>query len=295
MSFTRPDSLVRFVKGLCTAEPEGLCLPGLGRTEPTPGPGGQRVSRIQFGNEFCQRLLPSVRALDTALGATAAAGLDFGFTLPMLTDDGVEEADALLGLLPEGTEVTVSDWGLMRRLTRRFPRLRPVAGRLLCKMLKEPRAPSAAYMKLGGHGFMTPGFEMLLGRFRVSRLEIDLPPFARGADLCGRLGRISVHAPFGFATTGRICRIGNLHRPMTRKFATGHSCARECLTYWCELSAGREPDQAGMGTFQRGNTIFYRHTAAMTATLAAAIAAGSVDRVIVSGDWNEADRADNLR
>jgi len=212
----------------------------------------------------------------------------------MLTDEGMDEADLLLGLLPEGTEVTVNDWGLMRRLTRRFPQLRPVAGRLLCKMLKEPRAPSAAYMKLGGHGFMTPGFKKLLRRFGVSRLEIDLAPFARSADLCGPQGRVSVHAPFGFATTGRICRIGNLHRPMARKFATGHTCARECLTYWCELSARRGPDEARMRILQRGNTIFYRHTAAMSATLAAATAAGSVDRIIVSGDWNEADRTDNL-
>ncbi len=292
VSFTEPESLVRCVTGLHDAATDWPGLFGLDSPEWASLLDHQRVARIHFGNEFCQRLLPSVRALQTVLGATAASGLEFGLALPMLTDDGLEEADALLGMLPEGTEVTVNDWGLMRRLTRQFPGLRPTAGRLLCRMLKEPRAPSAAYLKLGGHGFMTPGLEMLLKRFGVSRLEIDVPPFARSTDLYAQRGRISVHAPFGFATMGRICRIGNLHRPVARKFATGHTCARECLTYWCELSAGAEPDDARMRIFQRGNTIFYHHTAAMAEALAGAAAAGSIDRIVISGDWNAAGRAD---
>jgi hypothetical protein len=292
LSFTEPESLVRCVRGLCDAATDWPGLFGLDCPEWASLLDRQRVARIHFGNEFCQRLLPSVRTLQTVLGATAASGLGFGLALPMLTDDSLEEADALLAMLPEGTEVTVNDWGSMRRLTRRFPGLRPTAGRLLCRMLKEPRAPSAAFLELGGHGFMTPGLESLLERFGVSRLEIDVPPFARGTDLHAQRGRISVHAPFGFATTGRICRIGNLHRPMARKFETGHICARECLTYWCELTARGDPHGGRMRLFQRGNTIFYRHTVTMTQALAEAVAAGSVDRVVISGDWNAAGRTD---
>lgn len=292
VSFTEPEPLLRCLTKLRDAGTDWLELFGLDGPQWASLLDQKRITRIHFGNEFCQRLLPSVRALQTALAATTASGLDFGLALPMLTDDGIEEADVLLGMLPEGTEVTVNDWGLMRRLTRRFPRLRPTAGRLLCRMLKEPRAPSAAYLQLGGHGFMTPGLESLLERFGVSRLEIDVAPFARGTDLHAQRARFSVHAPFGFATTGRICRIGNLHRPMARKFATGHTCARECLTYGCELSARGEPDEGRMRIFQRGNTIFYRHTTAMTQALAEAVAAGSVDRMVISGDWNAARRAD---
>ncbi len=292
VSFTEPDRLVRFLTSLCAAGTDWPRLLGLDLPEWAPMPDHQRVSRIHFGNEFCERLLPSARELQAAFGATSASGLDFGLALPMLTDGGIEEADVLLAMLPEGTEVTVNDWGLMRRLTRRFPGLRPTAGRLLCRMLKEPRAPSAAFLELGGHGFMTAGLERLLERFGVGRLEIDVPPFARSTDLCAQRGRISVHTPFGFATTGRICRIGNLHRPMERKFATGHTCARECLRYWWELSARQEPDDASMRIFQRGNTIFYRHTAAMTQALAGAVAAGSIDRIVISGDCNAARRAD---
>jgi hypothetical protein len=163
---------------------------------------------------------------------------------------------------------------------------------LLNRALKEPRAPSAQFMKLGGHGFMNPGFEGLLRRFGLSRLEIDVPPFATPQDLCALGRRISVHVPFGFTTFGRICRIGSTHQPPVRKFATGHNCARECLAYAASMESPREPRGSEIRIFQRGNTIFYRHTPAMRAVVADAIAAGFVDRVIVSGDWNEAGSAD---
>ncbi len=289
VSFTETERLIRFAEGLGAAGSDWPERFGLGWTGQSMLPGGRRLMRIHFGNEFCQRLLPSPTVLETVLGAVGASGLGFGLVLPVLTDEGLEKADRLLQRLPEGTEVSVNDWGLMRRLTRSFPRLRPTAGRLLCKMLKEPRAPSAAYLQLGGRGFMTPGLERLLERFGVDRLEIDVPPFARGQELSVPRGRLSVHAPFGFVTTGRICRIGNLHRPVEHKFAAGHTCARECLAYWCELSPGRGPDEAKMSIFQRGNTIFYRHTTAMNEALAAAMAAGSMDRLVISGDWH-ADR-----
>lgn len=292
VSFTGLDSLLRFVpRSAGAAGSDCLKFLGLEASELASIPLG-RVSRVHFGNEFCQRLLPSAKTLTAALAAVASCGLAFGLALPMLTDEGLERADALLALLPEGTEVTLNDWGLVRRLHRRFARLRPTAGRLLCRLLKEPRAPSAAYLELGGHGFMTPGFESLAARLGVGRVEMDVPPFASPSDISVTRGKLTVHVPFGFATTGRICRIGSLCRPMPRKFETGHVCARECLTYGTAAAEERGRTAERTGMFQRGNTLFYRHTAAMSAAVSGAITAGSVDRLVVSGDWHEARSTD---
>lgn len=292
VSFTELDSLVRFVtRSPQVGRTDWLSFLGLQASELASIP-VERISRVHFGNEFCQRLLPSARALTAALGAASSRGFAFGLALPPLTDAGLDRAGALLALLPEGTEVTLNDWGLVRRLNRRFGHLKSTVGRLLCRVLKEPRAPSAAYLELGGHGFMTPGFEGLVGRLGVGRLEMDVPPFACSDDMRVSHGKLAVHVPFGFATTGRICRIGNLCRPMKRKFATGHVCARECLTYRTILAGGAGRATASSGIFQRGNTLFYRHTAAMAAAVCGAISAGSVDRLVVSGDWHEARSAD---
>jgi len=291
IAFTDPDRLDRFISAIC-ADPSGerpakigLAGAGLGAL------GTWRVSRVHFGNEFCERLLPSRAEFESVIKLISAAGVGFSLVAPMLTDDGLDAAQQLLEALPDDSEVVANDWGLMRRVRRRFPRLRLSAGRLLCRMLKEPRAPSAQYMELGGHGFMNPGFEGLLRRFGVSRLEIDVPPFATVEDLRAPGHRVSVHVPFGFTTVGRICRIGSLHQPPARKFATGHNCARECLSYVTAMESPREPRGSDLRVFQRGNTIFYRHTTAMSAVVADAIGAGMVDRVIVSGDWNEAGSA----
>ena len=292
VSFTELESLMRFVtRSSENTGSDWLKFLGVEAPEAAAVPVG-RVARVHFGNEFCQRLLPSVGALSEALESVASTGFAFGLVLPMLTDDGIERADALLALLPEGTEVALNDWGMVRRLNLRFPRLQSTAGRLLCRMLKEPRAPSAAYLELGGHGFMTPGFEKLVARLGVGRVEMDVPPFASSDDMRVSRGKLTVHVPFGFATTGRICRIGSLCRPMGRKFQTGHVCARECLTYGTVMAATGGRTGAQTGIFQRGNTLFYRHTAEMAVALCGAIAAGSVDRLVVSGDWHEARSAD---
>ncbi len=291
IAFTDPDRLVRFISAN-SADPSGERLAMMGLAGAGPGAlGTQRVSRVHFGNEFCERLLPSRAGLESAIKLISAAGVGFSLVAPMLTDDGLDTTQQLLEALPDDSEVAANDWGLMRLVRRRFPGLRLSAGRLLCRMLKEPRAPSAKYMELGGHGFMNPGFEGLLRSFGVSRLEIDVPPFATVEDLRAPNHRLSVHVPFGFTTVGRICRIGSLHQPPTRKFATGHNCARECLTYVTAMESPREPRGSDIRVFQRGNTIFYRHTPAMSAVVADAIVAGIVDRVIVSGDWNEAGSA----
>ncbi len=294
VSFTELESLMRFVRRpSAAAESDGLKFLALEAPQVASMPVG-RLARIHFGNEFCQRLLPSAEALRAALATVTSGGLQFGLTLPILTDDGIERADALLALLPEGTEVALNDWGLVRRLNRRFPHLKSTAGRLLCRMLKEPRAPSAAYLQLGGHGFMTPGFEQLVARLGVGRVEMDVPPFASLHDMRVSRGKLAVHVPFGFATTGRICRIGNLRRAVARKFETGHGCARECLTYGTVMTPSGARAGAQTVIFQRGNTLFYRHTAQMAAALCGAISAGSVDRLVVSGDWHEA-RSTDLR
>ena len=37
------------------------------------------------------------------------------------------------------TEVVVNDWGVLRLVRREFPGLRPVLGRLMNKMMRDPR------------------------------------------------------------------------------------------------------------------------------------------------------------
>lgn len=264
------------------------CARALGWPSPPlpDGVDGRTVTRIHLGSEFCETLLPSDAQLRQALGLIAAAGLDFALLTPALSDAGLAALGALLPLLPSGTEVVANDWGALRLLRDHRPDLTPVAGRLLCKMVKDPRLPSAEWARLYPHGVHSGPFGTILERMGVSRIEMDVPPFAEAGDFRPGTARVAVHAPYGFSVKGRACRIGSLAQPPEGKFTSGQECRRECLVYVGGLSRG----DAGAGdlpTFQRGNTVFYRHSPAMIAALSRALAEGWIDRLVLNGDWNE--------
>ena len=245
---------------------------------------GKILSRLQLGSEFCQRLLPSPEQVHRIADLTESRGLGFSLVTPLATDRTIGQLRRLLPLLPSGSEIIANDWGVLRLLKASFPSLVPVAGRLICKQIKDPRLPSAEWAALYPHGIHSRGFAAVLQRFGVGRVEMDVPVFAEPENFHSSCMQVSVHAPWGFAVKGRACRIGSLNQPDDSKFATDHRCRRECLTY-----AGRMTrDQGGDGdltTVQRGNTMFYRHNPEMAAAVISAVAAGFIDRVIMNGGW----------
>lgn len=255
-------------------------------------PGDAAVSHLHFGNEFCERLLPEPRALVQALDTADRLGVALVLATPMLADRGLEHLRALLRRLPAGSEVVANDFGTLRLLQREFPTLRPAAGRMLCKVIKDPRLPNETWARLYPPGVTAPPFVALLQRLGVTRMEMDVAPFAHAEDYADLPLPVAVHAPFGYSVKGRICRPGSLHQAGPDKFAPDHDCNRECLVYRGTmqregLAAGRD-----LHTFQRGNTIFYRHSPEMQQALARAAARGWVARLVIAGDWHENHRTD---
>ena len=255
---------------------------------------GWPLRHLQFGNEFCERLLPSPHLLDEAREAAEKLGLRISLATPMVAEDGLARVRTLLSHLPDGAEVIVNDWGIARLIRDDFPDLEPVAGRQLCKMIKDPRLPSRAWTALSPPGLQAPLFHDLLQGLGIRRVEIDVPPLARAEDLRADGLRVSAHAPYGFAAKGRVCKIGSLHQAVTDKFRPDRPCRKECLHFFARLDRGapRVADEPHM--FQRGNTLFYRHTPAMTEALFGAVRQGWIDRIIVAGDWHEDHRTDQL-
>jgi hypothetical protein len=240
------------------------------------------ITRLQFGSEFCENLLPSPAQLRQMLKLAEAHGLAFSLVTPICSDRSIRRLRKLLALLPPRAEVVANDWGVLRLLHTDFPALAPVAGRLICKQVKDPRLPSAQWTQLYPHGIHAAPFIALLKRFGVGRVEMDVAPFAAAAELHSPQLAVSAHAPWGFAVKGRACRIGSLNLTDDKKFAIDGKCRRECLDYAATMT---RDGSDGLPTVQRGNALFYRHDEAMTAALNDAVNAGYVDRLIVSGDW----------
>lgn len=236
-------------------------------------------THLHFGSEFCEHLLPSPHALRRALERAAAAGMRCALLTPVASPAVLARLDRLLPMLPAGTEVVVNDWGVAHELATRFAALRPVAGRVLCRMTKDPRLDARA---AGGHALAAATLRALCGRLGIRRLEIDMPMSADGAALDGLPLPAAVHLPYVYVAKGRMCRMGASTVNGPERFAVGRPCRRECL-YLCAAAARPGRDDA-WATVQVGNTLFGRHSAAMAHALRAAVAAGRVARLVVPGE-----------
>jgi hypothetical protein len=139
-------------------------------------------------------------------------------------------------------------------------------------------------MRLYPHGIHAAPFGAVLARLGVQRLEMDVPPFAQPADLAGGEVPIAVHAPFGIATKGRSCRIAGLGRAEAAKFVAGGRCTQECLHYSTTLD--RPGAAQDLPTRLRGTAMLYAHAPGMAAAVLEAARRGTIDRIILSGDWH---------
>lgn len=240
---------------------------------------GVAPSRYYFGSEFCEFLLPAAEVLKRALRLVEAAGARLTLQTPIASDGVIERLGELLPLLPDDAELVVNDWGVASYAQREFPRLRLAAGRQLCKMIKDPRLDSAVWAELYPHGLGGRSFRALLDRLAITRIELDLPPYARPEVFSGLGSAAALHAPYAYVTKGRICKIGSLSLAATQRYAPGRECQRECLSY--EAGSERPGKAADLPTWARGNTVFYRHSRAMSAAAAEAVARGWLQRIVV--------------
>lgn len=290
LAFTLCDAaLLERLAGLSAPLRARECLAALGWRETVlPEALADRpLDRIHFGNEFCERLLPLSSQLERVVAWSSDRGLAVTLLTPMLADRGIEQLPRLFEQLPPGSEVVVNDWGVLRLLRERFPRLRPVAGRQMGKMIKDPRLPSAEWASAIPPGMQSSLYPKLMRRFGIESVESDIRPFAEPADLRPNGLRLSVHLPYGYTLKGRICKPGSLSLEKQRKFMPGHSCQKECLVYFSRMQRTGCQSPHELSSFLRGNTIFYRYGEQQQRVLAEALQQGWVNRLVVAGDWNE--------
>ena len=293
LSLSEPDSLDR-LSDLGPSPSLLRCLERLGCPTDRLNTGAHDwpVTHIHLGNEFCERLIPTPEKLKDAQFKIRQLELRLTLVTPMLTDAGLCRLDKLLRSLSEGTEVVINDWGTLQRLHTEHTSLTPLLGRMLNKMIKDPRLPSEKWSRLHPYISQSKHFQSLLRRFKIGQMEMDVPLFAKVEQFNNSPLDMSVHLPYGYTLKGRMCRIGSLNQKDDRKFLTAHACQKECLTYWTRTERPGVDSNTGIYSFQRGNTQFYRHSAAMAAAVWAAIDKHWIRRLIFAGDWHENNSPD---
>ena len=99
-------------------------------------------TRLYFGIEFCERLLPTMQQLKKVLSVVKKRNMDFTFVTPYVTNKGLKQLEALIPAVAREVpqaEVVFNDWGVFQFLKEARLPVSLVLGRLLTKMKRGPR------------------------------------------------------------------------------------------------------------------------------------------------------------
>jgi len=261
--------------------------------------------RIYFGNEFCEKRIPATKELKVVSRFCKEEGLSLTLLTPGMTNMGILKARRLLDLLTNSglpCEVVVNDFGMLNIVNRDYPGIPPVLGRLLSNMKTMPRFAGrwpgedgtdnpghypASVLDLNPHQiYALQSSSISVGIYRsflkskgVKRIELN--PLPQGMNLPEKRSslRVSLHFPWVYITSSRMCEMGSMHLQKNRKFIPGGGCAMECKEYISHWDTAWPT--ASEGLLNTGNTVFM--VCDMTAdALNNYIHANRIDRVVFS-------------
>lgn len=220
----------------------------------------QVYTRLYFGNEFCQRLMPGVQEVRQAFDFVLERNMHLSFVTPYVTNQGI---GALKPVLEEifvkmsGIEIVVNDWGLLRFLRKEYAYPNLVLGRLLTKQKRGPRILNLkdmlsddAFTHFQESNIDVPVLSDFLFDWGIKRVELDnlLQGLAReNPQIKG-----SLYFPFAYVTTTRFCPTASCEKE-TRFLRSIRPCDKQCRKYGFVLRHKNMPVEL----FLKGNTQFF--------------------------------------
>ena len=226
-------------------------------------------SRLYFGNEFCQNLLPTRATLEKVLSEIKDRGLGFTLVTPFVTDSGMARIQRLLTFLSRSLddhEVVVNDLGVLHMINRELGADRPalLLGRCQTKLKRGPRLvnvkgelPAAAWDHFQRTNIDTPFFTEFLARMGVSRVELDNPLQGVNRDSLAEEIKLkgSLYYPYVYVSTTRYCQFVDLEDEDRSPRKIDPECKKECSPFLLSLKSR----QMNEDLLLAGNTVFYRN------------------------------------
>jgi len=170
--------------------------------------GQVHFTRMYFGEEFCERAIPSFQDVQKGSEVALNYGLEFTLVTPYVTERGLGRLRKIFsGLLELGRqcEVIINDWGVLHLLSREYPDFIPVIGRQLNKAWRDPRCKNSAIPLTS---LESEVMKNILKEKQANRIELDIPP--QGLEnLAIEDYELSLYFPYSIITSGRMCLIGS--------------------------------------------------------------------------------------
>ena len=222
----------------------------------------QEFTRLYFGMEFCERLLPTASQLKKALNFARDNNVAFTLVTPYVTEKGLKQVETLITILCEtkpDSEFVFNDWGIFHLLQEKKYPLTPVLGRLLNKLKRGPRIvpikdkiPPASLDYFMTPNLSIPEIQAFLLSHGVKRVECD--NLLQGLNLEGidKELHLSLYMPFAYITTTRFCLMPSINDPQEMTIGV-LPCKKECRQYAFSLW---NPVMT-VPLVRKGNTIFF--------------------------------------
>ena len=220
--------------------------------------------RLYYGNEFCERLIPTAAELRAALDFAGERGVPLTLVTPYVTENGLARLRELLDIMAgdaRGDEVVFNEWGVLRVLHNDYIGLTPVMGRLLNRMKRGPRLmtvidklPPTTVRYFRDNYLNNPALADFLAQRGVGRVELD--NLLQGFDFKLQRFSGSVYTPYVYVSTTRLCLSAGCEDPARATEVTvGAACQRECRRYTFHL---RHPIMP-LPLIRKGSAIFYHN------------------------------------
>lgn len=247
-----------------------------------------KYSRLYYGNEFCERLIPSLQDLREIVGYIQKRRLYFSFVSPYVTNVGLGRLRVLFEFLRVeniNCEVVINDWGVLNLVNHKYPNLAPVLGRLLTKQKRGPRLIKLLKRQVRPRLIIdskNPGKRCIIIE---KSLPLALDPYYKGSNTASvsiihnflirqRINRIeldnivqgfflrlpqdkifaSVYLPYVYITTTFFCPTAGCDRKK-KSLLKIKPCKRQCQRYVFKLRHRTMPKVI----YLKGNTQFYKN------------------------------------
>lgn len=233
--------------------------------------------RVYFGNEICENLIPQLKSVERAYELLNSKNIDLTFVSPYVSYKGIQQLKPIFSFLNalSDIEVVVNDYAILYLINEHFPNLKPVLGRLLNKMKRDPRYTHYDYdiaekkiknpqkvadnqnVAASSGGLENKIFQEFLRKACIERVSMDAIPKIPEKSVIKKWNfPVDLYWPWTYITSGRNCAIAAHTQPGKLKHCTDEPCNFQCKKFEFVF----ESDKTMFKTVQRGMAVWMNST-----------------------------------
>jgi hypothetical protein len=232
------------------------------------------VIGIYFGQETCENLIPTLKHTQHAVEFCKSNEYTFTLTTPYVGPKGMDRLRKLFEYLnseEKGTEIVVNDFGVLHLLNKEYTNLKPILGRLLIKMKRDPRFSLSGYEianveiknikkveenqqeALQGASLELALYQNFLKSKNIERVSLDTLTQGMNQKALKKWSfPVDLYWPWTYVTSSRSCAIAAHTQPRKEFHPTEEPCHFQCKKYEFTFTS----DKKMLPSLFRGNAVW---------------------------------------